>query len=444
MTSAAPLRELLLQFQQSPGQFNIALRQPAALFASLREVLQIAIGRDGAAADDVQAAACFFVRAALLHPTADHYALLGLTSGADAAAVKERYRLMMRLLHPDFAGRSGQTWPADTAARVNLAYEVLSDPERRHTYDLSRPEPAAAPPDRARAPLPVAVAPAPSARRASWRHTSRAGLKTLTMALAAIGGGLAVLALAPMGRDSDYLVQRPRGPAPAPSGPADERPRPSAVAELPPQAEPPMPVAATAVALPPAPAEPAPVAPVATAAEPVKLAAAPLPVPTPAAPPVAPVATAAPAPTSPPVLSAEPPGRVATGKITEVFPPEPPPPAAALASPSLAEAQPLLARVLHSVENARGEALVSIVEREGRQNLATQGLARQIDALGGGVKVTSAQFKSEPADGRLVVTGQMRVDTAGGQPGRRLTLRMEFASRAGAVVLTGLSGGWTP
>lgn len=451
------LRELLLQFQRSPGQFNTALRQPAGLFSSVREVLQVAIGRDGATADEAQAAACFFVRTALLHPGADHYALLGLTPRAEAAAIKERYRLMMRLLHPDFAASSGQRWPADTAARVNLAYEILSHPERRRDYDLSRPDaPTPQPPLRTRATA-VMAQPA-SGRQRSWRHTSRAGLKTLMIASGAIGTGLAVLALAPMGRDADYLVQRPRDAAapaeppvltaaalPAAAAPQEERAA-SVAAPHPQVAVAPPPPAVAAPAAPASTVQVSAAAAPAAPAAPVLLAVAPAPAPT-LAPAVAQAPAPPPAPVPAPAPAPEPaPSRVATGKITEPPAPEPatPAPNAGAQLPSLAEAQPLLARVLHSVESARGDALVGIVEREGRQNVAMQGLARQIDALGGGAKVTSAQFKSEPADGRLVVTGQMRVDAPGGQPARRLTLRMEFASRPGGVVLTALSGGWSP
>src|SRR5438105_11641799 len=98
----------LLDFQQAPGRHVVGLRQPALLFASVREVLQIAGERS--AEDDgpppappVVHAARFFIRTALLQPGATHYALLGVLPATDATSIKERYRLMMRLMHPDFA-----------------------------------------------------------------------------------------------------------------------------------------------------------------------------------------------------------------------------------------------------------------------------------------------------------------------------------------------------
>ena len=73
----------------APGRHTLALRQPALLFASIREVLLLAGGRGsdedgGAPPPAVIEAARFFVRAALLRPDADHYELLGLPASANA------------------------------------------------------------------------------------------------------------------------------------------------------------------------------------------------------------------------------------------------------------------------------------------------------------------------------------------------------------------------
>ena len=43
----APVREALLDFCQAPGKYQVAWRQPEVLFAELREVLQLAVGRQG-------------------------------------------------------------------------------------------------------------------------------------------------------------------------------------------------------------------------------------------------------------------------------------------------------------------------------------------------------------------------------------------------------------
>src|SRR6187551_1939117 len=108
--SSAALQAALLDYSHSPGKYRVTLRQPQMLFAALREVLHIAVGRDGevsSASEDAAAArdaARFFVRTALLFPGADHYTLLGVERTVDNTDLKDRYRLMMRLVHPDFAG----------------------------------------------------------------------------------------------------------------------------------------------------------------------------------------------------------------------------------------------------------------------------------------------------------------------------------------------------
>lgn len=72
-------------------------------------------------------------------PSPTHYDALQLPRGASAEDVRAAYRRLAREHHPDRAGADGQAM-----ARINQAYEVLSDPERRTRYDQqldTRPPP---------------------------------------------------------------------------------------------------------------------------------------------------------------------------------------------------------------------------------------------------------------------------------------------------------------
>ncbi|WP_260483897.1 J domain-containing protein [Sphingomicrobium flavum] len=60
------------------------------------------------------------------------YALLGLAPGASPADIRRAYRDLMREHHPD-SGKAADG--GDLAARINVAYDTLSDPYRRSAYD---------------------------------------------------------------------------------------------------------------------------------------------------------------------------------------------------------------------------------------------------------------------------------------------------------------------
>lgn len=66
-------------------------------------------------------------------PEQDHYAVLDLPRAATAAEIKRRYRALMRKAHPD--ANLGDAKLTRLAARINLAYETLGDPEKRREYD---------------------------------------------------------------------------------------------------------------------------------------------------------------------------------------------------------------------------------------------------------------------------------------------------------------------
>ena len=69
----------------------------------------------------------------MLRPGVDFYTLLGVRPDFDAEVLREHYRLMIRMTHPDFVA-SGESWPADAAARINQAHDVLASAVGREGY----------------------------------------------------------------------------------------------------------------------------------------------------------------------------------------------------------------------------------------------------------------------------------------------------------------------
>ena len=65
----------------------------------------------------------------------DYYAILGVHPSAEEAVISAAYRALAKLYHPDlYKGADA----ADRMAKINEAYETLSDEEKRKEYDSSR------------------------------------------------------------------------------------------------------------------------------------------------------------------------------------------------------------------------------------------------------------------------------------------------------------------
>lgn len=65
--------------------------------------------------------------------TKNHYETLGVSPRICADGLKMKHRALVSLLHPD---RCEAKDAHDLCARVNVAYDVLSNPNKRRVYDL--------------------------------------------------------------------------------------------------------------------------------------------------------------------------------------------------------------------------------------------------------------------------------------------------------------------
>lgn len=67
----------------------------------------------------------------------DLYAELGVAPQAEPEVIRAAFRALAQRYHPDRQVGHSALWAAKMA-RINQAYSVLSQPERRRAYDASR------------------------------------------------------------------------------------------------------------------------------------------------------------------------------------------------------------------------------------------------------------------------------------------------------------------
>jgi hypothetical protein len=70
-----------------------------------------------------------------IEPISDYYALLGIERDASTDTIKKAFKRLALHYHPDvYKGADAEQKMRD----LLLAYQTLSDPDRRHSYDLGR------------------------------------------------------------------------------------------------------------------------------------------------------------------------------------------------------------------------------------------------------------------------------------------------------------------
>src|ERR1700745_44110 len=87
-------------------------------------------------------------------PKRDLYGILGVSREAVPADIKRAYRRIAFNVHPDVGGRPDP----EHFREVHEAYEVLTNPDRRRSYDIEisiRRRPTSAEPPRSKAPVTV-------------------------------------------------------------------------------------------------------------------------------------------------------------------------------------------------------------------------------------------------------------------------------------------------
>ena len=142
--SADRTAELLLWYLSEPSRYRAEGRRRDAPPLDPEVVLKLALGRQvvftGVALNEprtavaLQKAAAFYVRHIFLRADATPYQTLGLAPGASSQAIKESFRLLMQLVHPDRQDARG-LWPESCAAQANRAYRALRDQDTRRRFD---------------------------------------------------------------------------------------------------------------------------------------------------------------------------------------------------------------------------------------------------------------------------------------------------------------------
>jgi hypothetical protein len=168
------IADLLQRYYRNPMRYRAQSPCEAHALGHLDVVLRLALGRPVELSDpalreparvvELERAAAFYIQQSFFREGASHYDILGLAPDASADAVRENFRLLMQLIHPDRHGVD-TPWPESFAARANRAYAVLKAPETRAEYDGQQAAAHAKEAATRTAAMPVRVPPQVAARR---------------------------------------------------------------------------------------------------------------------------------------------------------------------------------------------------------------------------------------------------------------------------------------
>ncbi|MCK0508290.1 DnaJ domain-containing protein [Aromatoleum anaerobium] len=242
--------ELALAVFAEPTRFGELVRGGGSLPADTIVVMRAAAEaiRDGRqhGLDENRRAALFFVEHVLLAYEAGHYRALGLNRDATDDQVREHYRVMMGIFHPDRQGWADSD-REKLSARINLAHHVLRDAHRRAAYDLERMQ------ARPRMSVSIKIVSQAERKRAADAAptlteklplTVRRNFPQYVLGSVALVGFVAVLAVylnrAPAGAigasraasKAPAAVVRPEGAAPVPQAPVQQAPLAAAPAKV--------------------------------------------------------------------------------------------------------------------------------------------------------------------------------------------------------------------
>ena len=64
----------------------------------------------------------------------DHYAILGVPRNANQELIKATYKALLKIYHPDVF-KGDKKFATEQLKKINIAFEILSDPKKRKNYD---------------------------------------------------------------------------------------------------------------------------------------------------------------------------------------------------------------------------------------------------------------------------------------------------------------------